>query len=1284
MRNLKRGLVSLLALVMLISSLPVYALAAEETDLPEAPPAEETNPPETPAAEETAVRPEAADEIVYHSEDLGMDVIITGDEDKIGTEDEDGMPHPYVLFDEDGSYTIPLKEGTSFPIALNFSVGEKSYTLVFGNEGETNKIGDHVIAVSCCLEPDPEPEAADDLYVVVNGEEIPVVPEEAMTLSMMPLEEKRFTLDLQSFFPDELKEVSFANLLSQLSPSTATGAAEVAAWSRWQYYDEDGNYVNEDGGGDDYTLVGADGTIDLSQPLENTRYYSYLELIVGTADPLNTANKRYIITVYTRNNYYDLLEAEVYSTAAPRAPIDVYDTYLNISDAEKTLQLGVNEKQWNYGQEAYLGLELGASYTGLTGKVYLGYYDTVEAIAAAGAAEITSQIWNQTMTSSSGGYRDNYNPNDSRGPEITLVLTRTSTGKTALVLPLQMYMYQDGINVYINPYDVYKEISGTRTDVSYGRGSNYSQGYGMWTFYLPHGTPANETYYVSLGIHNPANPSETYATLTKKAVKGYYRTASAVPASAEDIKAKLFTNASLTGGGFGADYSGSGVVFTIVDKNDDLHWIGVRTVEEAPPTPSLPPAPEPLGEDTYFRMTGARKTDDTALNAYVMPYNADGYYYNGFQTVLLLNGDGSAVAGDIRPEFDTGYKVDMFAGTDMDGSVAGAVKQTSGVSEITLSAGPIPAPVRYSAAAENGSNLKNYWVTFLTQQSGPCLFVNAANDEDHLDDEGNLNRVVYLTEEYGGHHDIFFANIGDAPVTGLSVTLSPDAQNVALDGYWKIHDTTTLSAFTTTEKTSGRTEGELANVSKIRLVPQVVDGVEQAGEISGTLTIAADGIEPIVIKLTGVAGAPKITTDTLRDGIRYVHYSCMVQTNNMSGGNSIVFQASGLPQGLTMRENGEIYGVPTVMGTFPIQVTAASRDNPEQTDTRSYDLVIQEDTYDNVESANLMSNQGYPLTADGRIPDVIEQVRDETMISEGSYAEFMNVYLDGRQLTPGTEYNSESGSTKITVQAQTIRRAGNGPHTISAEFRTGHSPNGVMRRTAQKFTITGLPSNRPSGGGGGGGSSRPAQTTQPAKTQPAAPTPAEEPKKTAADVFDDINEGQWFYPDVDWAYQDELILGVTGNTYRPYDPISQLTATVVIARMDGADLTPWEENVPEGIPAGQWYTGAASWAKNAGILPEGPLNTQPPMPRGEMAVMLVKYLQHRGIDCSLPSDTVAFTDAAQMTPEENDAFQVLYQFGIFKGIGNYTMDVSGSTTRAQFAVLLHRLSVFAAAQQARG
>ena len=154
------------------------------------------------------------------------------------------------------------------------------------------------------------------------------------------------------------------------------------------------------------------------------------------------------------------------------------------------------------------------------------------------------------------------------------------------------------------------------------------------------------------------------------------------------------------------------------------------------------------------------------------------------------------------------------------------------------------------------------------------------------------------------------------------------------------------------------------------------------------------------------------------------------------------------------------------------------------------------------------------------------------------------------------------------------------------------------------------------------------------------------------------------------------MVGVTGSTYQPYGSISPATVVVVLARLNGTDLSPWAEKAAEGVKPGEWYSAAASWARESGLLPEGPFEAAAPMSRGQMAVMLLKYLKHLGIDCTLPAKPVEFQDAALMTGEESGAFQALYQFGIFKGVGNATMDVAGFTTRAQFAVLLHRLSVF--------
>ena len=73
--------------------------------------------------------------------------------------------------------------------------------------------------------------------------------------------------------------------------------------------------------------------------------------------------------------------------------------------------------------------------------------------------------------------------------------------------------------------------------------------------------------------------------------------------------------------------------------------------------------------------------------------------------------------------------------------------------------------------------------------------------------------------------------------------------------------------------------------------------------------------------------------------------------------------------------------------------------------------------------------------------------------------------------------------------------------------------------------------------------------------------------------------------------------------------------------------------------------------------------------------MLVKYLESLGVNVSVPEAPVMFADADQMSPEANDAFQVLRHYGIFRGFGNNVMGPNETTSRAQFAALIHRMFV---------
>ena len=805
--------------------------------------------------------------------------------------------------------------------------------------------------------------------------------------------------------------------------------------------------------------------------------------------------------------------------------------------------------------------------------------------------------------------------------------------------------------------------------------------------------PLNAEYFVRADYHfNGTAISENLSNYVEKTVDGYY-TSKGDAAGMTDITSSLF------GDGYKANCS-NGKTFTIFLKNGSVKHLSLKTEAYVADLTGLPEPPDPRSSDTYFQMETALQ-GETELKAYVMPFDADSYYYNGFQTVFLLDEDGDAVAADskIKPVFYNGTKVTMFAGHDRDGHAESGLKQESRVSEHDFQNGKA---ILYSAAAENDRHLKNYWVTFLTKQSGAKLFVNGVNG--HKDEETGLpERQVILSGYYDNHHDVFFANIGDADLTGLSVELDANAQKLlTLDEYWDIGagEANKLAPFNGVEEDASG-YGELANVSKIRLLPKKDEnGKYIGGDINGILTIKSNGGEE-KIKLTGKSGVIDIITEGLVPGVKYVHYSSLVQTDYMYAGDDISFDAAGLPDGLNMKPNGEIYGVPTKAGSFQVTVTATNNAWSNLSVTKTFTLEIKENTDENVAWATMDENQGYPfepyesgnISTNGMIPNQNYTITDQVFHSSGAYDRFMNVYLDGRPLQDGTDYISEEGSTKITVRAQTFRNAGDGKHTISAEFRPSRNPDNTnMKRTAQNFTISGLstPSYNPGGSSGGsssgGGSSssnrRPSSGTPKPSTKPSTPTqtPATSTEpKTTAERFSDISAQQWFYPDVDWAFKNNLMLGVTDSAYHPYDKISSITGVVVLSRMEKVDLS--QQPLAEGIPDGQWYTPAESWAKSIGILPEGPFQGSAAMSRGEMAVMLLKYLKHLDVDCTLLGGPVTFTDASMMTQEQNDAFQVLYQFGIFKGVGNQTMDVSGSTTRAQFAALLHRLSVFAEAQQ---
>ena len=671
--------------------------------------------------------------------------------------------------------------------------------------------------------------------------------------------------------------------------------------------------------------------------------------------------------------------------------------------------------------------------------------------------------------------------------------------------------------------DLYKgdEVTGERTP-AYGdaydddiRHENYDAANKLDSIIITvsYNYDAYDYFYLNLSIPNWGNNG---LARVKTAVVGDYATEAEIAASGkEDISGRLFTSASVRGGGYGGRFN-QAVTFTVVDVDGAVWHVRVRTVSAR--------ANRPLSSDTYFNITSVERPDDSELEGtlryFVMPYGDDSYYYYGYQTVFVMNEVTDEETGETSYEPVTdGQLIPVSPGTsDVTRLYHG--HQGSAGDPLTLG-DPVDVeqyngtePIQISAASESGELLKNYWLTFLTpQEGGPKLFVNGTNDTYNVDSDTGLPvRRMFLTDSYESYHDIYFANIGDEPMTGLKVELSSDVKGVELDNYWRVLNdgNQTLPAFDKIESDYSYREneetgewddyyGQLPNVAKVRLHPTGDDG-----EISGRLRISYDGLEqPYEIVLSGAVGDLQILTvsDALRDGVKYVPYQQLIRTNSMMAADAVAFKIipndpdaqspeeeidyiEGMPNGVEVLRSGEVYGVPletgdyrfTVSAGYSVQIGGMAEADTLTTDVREFTVRFKENTDSNVWAEN-SAEYGHEIDTNASSVDrskldpdmknalILPRVSSGTvrsgtwyiLHSGGKYGYVTKVFLNGAQLEDD-DYITIDGSTILVTEGSTLQdKAGEGnvENTLAIEFRDPTAPAGTenMSVSAQNFKL---------------------------------------------------------------------------------------------------------------------------------------------------------------------------------------------------------------------------------------
>lgn len=173
--------------------------------------------------------------------------------------------------------------------------------------------------------------------------------------------------------------------------------------------------------------------------------------------------------------------------------------------------------------------------------------------------------------------------------------------------------------------------------------------------------------------------------------------------------------------------------------------------------------------------------------------------------------------------------------------------------------------------------------------------------------------------------------------------------------------------------------------------------------------------------------------------------------------------------------------------------------------------------------------------------------------------------------------------------------------------------------------------------------------------------------------FSDVVQGQWYYDDVAYVYQNGLFSGVGSGRFEPYSKMQRGMMTTVLHRLAGKPSVSYSA-VFQDVAAGQWYTDGAIWAGQMGIVTgkgNGRFDLFSNVTRQEIATILYRYAEKMGCDMSQTASLSGFTDSASVAAWSRQAVSWAVGVGIIRG-NNGALQPTGDATRAEVAAMFHR------------
>ena len=170
---------------------------------------------------------------------------------------------------------------------------------------------------------------------------------------------------------------------------------------------------------------------------------------------------------------------------------------------------------------------------------------------------------------------------------------------------------------------------------------------------------------------------------------------------------------------------------------------------------------------------------------------------------------------------------------------------------------------------------------------------------------------------------------------------------------------------------------------------------------------------------------------------------------------------------------------------------------------------------------------------------------------------------------------------------------------------------------------------------------------------------AEDPnwEEEPAMPFVDVNEGDWFYDVVLYAYENGLMTGTRADAFAPNTATTRGMIVSMLARLEG--VTSAEDAGFADVAENDWYATAVNWAASEGIVNGFEDDTFRPndaITREQMAAILYNYADYKGYDVSARADLSDYADAASISSWAEDVLAWANAEGLINGMTATTID----------------------------